>query len=71
MNSYFNGKRIEWIKDEPYVNDYGIYRPVNPYHQKGSAPAYVLVMTKEMFIEAYKKYIFPNCGARMDGEVEE
>ena len=49
----------EWIKQEPYVDDDGIYMPLHPYVQAGDSSCYQLVMTREMFIEAYNKYIKP------------
>lgn len=47
----------EWIKQEPYVDDDGIYIPLHPYIQAGGMSPYQLVMTRDMFIEAYNKYI--------------
>ena len=47
----------KYIKQEPYVNDTGIYMPINEYTQEGSCSAYRCVMTKEMFVEAYNKWI--------------
>lgn len=46
-----------YIKQEPYVDDYGIYVPVNEYVQEGRASTYKCVLTKELFIEAYNKWI--------------
>lgn len=46
-----------YVKQEPYVGDDGIYVPVYPYVQEGCASAYRCIMTKEMFVEAYNKYI--------------
>lgn len=50
----------EYIKQEPYVGDDGIYVPVNAYMPAGCTGLYKLVMTKEMFIEAYNKWIKEN-----------
>lgn len=47
----------EYIKQEPYVGDDGIYVPVNSYVPAGCTGIYQLIMTKEMFIEAYNKWI--------------
>lgn len=47
----------KWVKNEPTVDDDGIYIPVDPYTMEGQVSAYRLVMTKEMFQEAYRKYI--------------
>lgn len=46
-----------YIKQEPYVDNYGIHVPVNEYVPEGSAPIYRCIMTKEMFVEAYNKWI--------------
>lgn len=47
----------EYVKQYPYVDDTGIWVPIEEYVPKGCASNYRLVMTKEMFIEAYNKYI--------------
>lgn len=49
-----------YIKQLPYVGDDGIYTPVNEYVQEGCAGTYRLVLSKEMFIEAYTKWILPS-----------
>jgi hypothetical protein len=46
-----------WIKQEPYVDERCMWMPVNEYVKKGSASTYRCVMTREMFIEAYNKWI--------------
>lgn len=46
-----------YVKQEPYVGKDGIYTPVTEYVPEGTASVYKCVMTKEMFVEAYKKYI--------------
>lgn len=46
-----------YIRQESYVGDDGIYVPVNEYVPEGTESAYKCVMTKEMFVEAYKKWI--------------
>lgn len=48
-----------YIKQEPYVGDDGIYVPNNEYVPDGCASTYRCVMTKEMFIEAYERWIKP------------
>lgn len=50
----------KWVKNEPLVNDDGIFIPVHPYTREGEASAYQLIMSKEMFQEAYRKYIVEN-----------
>lgn len=47
----------KWVKQEPYVNDEGIWVPHNEYVPEGCASDYRLVMTKEMFVMAYNKWI--------------
>jgi hypothetical protein len=49
-----------YIKQEPYVDDYGIYVPLKEYVPEGTCSVYQCVMTKEMFIEAYNKWIIHN-----------
>ena len=61
--SYINPAKMnekKWVKNEPIVGDNGIYVPVYPYTMEGDIPTYQLVMTKEMFQEAYRKYIVEN-----------
>lgn len=50
-------KSDKYIKQKPYVGDDGIYCPVNEYVQEGCASAYRLIISKELFIEAYNKWI--------------
>lgn len=46
-----------YVKQEPYVDDKGIWVPHHEYVQEGCKSNYKLVMSKEMFIEAYNKFI--------------
>ena len=51
---------IKWtshIKQHPYVGDDGIYVPCEEYVPEGCSSAYRCVLTKEMFVEAYNKWI--------------
>lgn len=50
-------KYPSYVKQEPYVNDEGIWIPCEEYVQEGHASTYRCVLTKEMFIEAYNKWI--------------
>ena len=50
----------EWIKQEPYVTDDGYYTPVNAYALSGGASMYRLTISREHFIECYKKWILNN-----------
>ena len=47
----------KWVKHDPIVDDDGIYIPDYRYTLEGKVPTYQLVMTREMFREAYRKYI--------------
>jgi len=49
-----------YIRQEPYVDNDGIYMPVNEYVPEGCASTYRCVMTRDMFIEAYNKWIKNN-----------
>lgn len=47
----------EYIPQHPYVGEDGIYVPFEAYVPKGCASAYRCVLPKEMFVEAYNKWI--------------
>jgi hypothetical protein len=47
----------KYVKQEPYIGDDGIYWPVNDYVPEGCESSYRLLLTKELFIEAYNKWI--------------
>ncbi len=49
-----------YIRQNPYVDDDGIYVPVNEYVPEGCGSAYRCIITKELFIEAYNKWIKNN-----------
>lgn len=46
-----------YIKQEPYVDDKGIWVPYHEYVQEGCSSNYKLAITREIFIEAYNKFI--------------
>lgn len=46
-----------YIKQHPYIGDDGIYMPVHEYVPEDMMSGYRMVMSKEMFIEAYNKWI--------------
>ena len=46
-----------YTRQEPYIDEYGIYIPEREYVPVGTESTYKCVMTKEMFIEAYNKWI--------------
>ena len=50
-------ERHECVKQEPYVDDEGIWVPCMPYVPDGCVSDYKLVMSKEIFVEAYNKWI--------------
>ena len=47
----------KYIKQEPKVLDDGIYVPVHPYVEEGVESGYQMIMSREIFVEAYNKYI--------------
>lgn len=47
----------EYRKAEPMINDDGIWMPAQSIVPAELEPVYKLVMTKEMFVEAYNKWI--------------
>lgn len=53
----FEQKLGKYVKQKPYVGDDGIYVPVEAYVPEGFVSAYKCIITKEMFVEAYNKYI--------------
>lgn len=46
-----------YVKQFPFVDDEGIYVPLNEYAPEGCASDYKCIMTKEMFVDAYNKWI--------------
>lgn len=46
-----------YVKQEPYVDDYGIHVPEKEYVPQGTCGIYKCIMTKEMFVEAYNKWV--------------
>lgn len=47
----------KYIKQKPYVGEDGIYYPVNEYVPEGCASTFRLIISKELFVEAYNKWI--------------
>ena len=45
------------IKYEPKVTDDGIYVPVYEYQYESEKPLYKLLISKDIFIEAYSRWI--------------
>ena len=54
------------VKQEPYVDDEGIYVPTEPYVYEGSCSYYRMLISKEMFVEAYNKWIKGDNNETMD-----
>ena len=52
INPYQDARRAE-----PYVAEDGIYMPVHEYFYEGVPAEYRLILTKEIFQEAFKEYI--------------
>lgn len=50
-------KQEVYVKQYPYVGDTGIYIPCEEYVQEGFESNYKLLISKEMFVEAYNKWI--------------
>ena len=50
-------KKPVFIKQHLYIDENGIYMPVNEYVHEGCEGSYRLVLSKEMFVEAYNKWI--------------
>lgn len=50
-------KPAVYVKQEPEITDDGIYMPEHEYVLEGTCSKYRMVITKEMFIEAYNKWI--------------
>lgn len=50
-------KHEVYVRQRPYVNDTGIYVPCEEYAREGCASNYKLLISREMFIEAYNKWI--------------
>ena len=46
-----------YIKQEPRIDDKGIWVPCSEYVPEGTESNYKLLISKEMFIEAYHKWI--------------
>ena len=46
-----------YIKQEPYLNDEGIWVPCEAYVPEGCCSNYKLLISKKLFVEAYNKWI--------------
>ena len=51
----------KYVKNESYVDDKGIFIPLQAYTPEGCTSAYQMTMSKKDFIKAYVKFILvPN-----------
>lgn len=60
MNEFYIVSEIKpgiYVQQLPYVGDDGIYVPIDEYVLEGYKVTYRMIMSKEMFIEAYSKWI--------------
>jgi hypothetical protein len=48
-----------YVPTKPIIKDDGIYMPVVDSVREGEEPYYKLVMSKDMFIEAYIRWVIP------------
>ena len=53
----FETSQEEYVQNPSYIDDDGIWIPYHPYTRKGTASAYKMVISKDLFIEAYNKWI--------------
>lgn len=49
-----------YVEQKPYVGEDGIYIPLEQYVPEGFVSNYKCIITKEIFIEAYNKWIKNN-----------
>lgn len=47
----------EYVLNTPYINDDGIWVPCDSYTPKGTTSSYKMLISKDLFIEAYNKWI--------------
>lgn len=47
----------EYVRNSPYIDDEGIWVPCHEYSPKGTASTYTMLISKDLFIEAYNKWI--------------
>lgn len=48
---------IVWLKTQPKIDDEGIWMPANDFVPEGCETGYKLVMSKDMFVEAYNRWV--------------
>lgn len=64
MTQHNDGDK-KWLKTNPVVTDTAILVPTQQYCQEGTSVTYREVITKEVFIEAYKMWILPHLVCRV------
>lgn len=47
----------KFVPQEPYIDNSGIWVPECPYVEEGTASHYKMIISKELFVEAYNKWI--------------
>lgn len=52
----YDGRNV-YVKHYPCIMEDGIYTPCQEHVLDGVTPTYRLVISKEMFVEAYNKWI--------------
>lgn len=63
LSGYVNSKcavrktDVIYVRKHPYVGEDGIYRPCQEYVPEDCDVAYQMIISKEMFVEAYNKWI--------------
>jgi hypothetical protein len=57
VKDMLGAQKINYVKLEPYVNESGIWFPCEGYGVEGAPHAYKCLITKELFVEAYEKWI--------------
>ena len=50
----------KYVEQFPFVDDDGIYVPLEQYVPEGCVSNYKCLITKELFVEAYNKWIKNN-----------
>ena len=47
----------EYVLNTLYIDDKGIWAPCHAYTLKGTASSYNMIISKDLFIEAYNRWI--------------
>lgn len=57
MSNFYYDDNYIYYPTHAYVNDAGIWEPLSSYVKTGESCDYKLLISKEVFIEAYNKFI--------------